>query len=477
MTIVRTNRAAAAGDLETRVEPDPAPLRRDCEAFRAASRSTIVLGRSLSDWQVESRAAIDPALAQPDAGPLILTGHQAGIWHAGILSKWLLTEAIADAWGGRSAAILVEHDVNDAGLIVVPALVRDEDGTRLIESPLSIRGSRRQGPTAILRPIQLEGLSGSNASIAELTPRIERLVAAVNAHADRPSLAAQMAAANDALLSGVMRTVPRQVGSLALLKTPFGEALVKAMRDDPERCIAAYNSALAEDPQAARALRPGELPLWSLADSDRRPVMASDPHDRPQTLAPRAFLMTAIARAVLADCFVHGTGGGRYERVTERWMREWLGVELAPMVVATATVRLPLEALLPPAPDAAMDGAVLSAADLHRMRFDPDGQHDGAPSPTKAALLAAIHAAPPRSAERRGRYRALMSYLAERRTVHGERLERLAVARASMRSRAHSLEVARSRVWPWPLHATERLVELADAMRARVGGQRIRNSS
>ncbi len=482
MTLVRTSRPARGSSLETRVEPAAGTLRSACDAFREASRSTMVLGRSLAEWQALSRAAVAPTLrsspTRQDAGPLVLTGHQAGIWHAGILAKWFFAEALAEAWGGDCAALVVEQDVNDAGLVTVPALEGAAGSERLVAAPLpGARSAARGGPTVARRTVRVGTLGGGGrasprvAPIPELDLRANRIAETINAHADRPHLAAQMAAANDALLAGVMRRVPRSIGSLALLATPFGEALVRAMREDPERCVTAYNSALHEDPRAARPLRAGELPLWSIASGERRPVMADDTADAQRILAPRAFLMTAIARAVLADCFVHGTGGGHYERVTERWMREWLGIELAPMAVATATLRLPLDGFVPQGGDfdGSDEGAELTAVDLHRISFDPDGAAAGPPSATKAAFLASIAAAPPRSAERRARYRALLAHLAERRAAHRERLERLAAGLASTRERTASLEVARSRVWPWALHAPERLDELREAMRAHVG--------
>jgi hypothetical protein len=58
-----------------------------------------------------------------------------------------------------------------------------------------------------------------------------------------------------------------------------------------------------------------------------------------------------------------------------------------------------------------------------------------------------------------------MTHIAERRAAHRERLEALSASRAAMGDRAASLEVARSRAWPWPLHAPERLTRLRDALR------------
>ncbi len=55
----------------------------------------------------------------------------------------------------------------------------------------------------------------------------------------------------------------------------------------------------------------------------------------------RALTTTLWARMVLGDLFIHGIGGAKYDEVTEHLAREFFGVSLPAMMVATATFWIP----------------------------------------------------------------------------------------------------------------------------------------
>jgi hypothetical protein len=421
---------------------------------RAAAGSTLgqVLGRPLLDWQRESRAA----LGLPADRPVVLTGHQAGIWHAGILAKWLLADSIARSSGAATAAILVDQDTNDAGAIAYPSLV---DGLPRVAT-LPTLPSRRGGPTGLARPVRVAPPEGE--TVPELLPRLAAIAAAVNAEAKAPDLAGQMSAANDRLLRDRLGLEPpTTIAASRLLELPFAAALLGGFAAGPEAATA-YAAALASDPRAARPLARGELPAWRLVPGEpfgrREPVRVGDPPPTaPVRLAPRAFLLTAIARLVLGDLFIHGTGGGRYERVTEEWIRRWLGIRLAPMAVASATLRLPLATGLEAS-------VTLTPAAFRRISIDPDAT-GSAPSAASRTFLEAIAAAPRRSAARREAYRGLIADRERRRRGDAERLTRLASEVERSRVAAAALEVARSRTWPWPLHDDASLAALVASIR------------
>ena len=59
-------------------------------------------------------------------------------------------------------------------------------------------------------------------------------------------------------------------------------------------------------------------------------------------LRPRALMTTLFLRCFLADGFVHGIGGGIYDRLTDQIIRDFLGIDPPSYAIATATLHLPL---------------------------------------------------------------------------------------------------------------------------------------
>ena len=55
-------------------------------------------------------------------------------------------------------------------------------------------------------------------------------------------------------------------------------------------------------------------------------------------LMPRAITLTIFARLFLCDLFIHGTGGGNYDRATDMIIGEYFGVEPPSYCVTSATV-------------------------------------------------------------------------------------------------------------------------------------------
>ena len=105
-------------------------------------------------------------------------------------------------------------------------------------------------------------------------------------------------------------------------------------------------------------------------------------------LSPRALTLTLFLRLLVADGFVHGIGGGRYDQVTDRLIAAHFGIEPPRFAVTTATLYFPDAVGRPRAclPCVKSDG--------HRLKHSLLGQR-------KRDLVAAIAAAPRRSLERR----------------------------------------------------------------------------
>jgi hypothetical protein len=58
---------------------------------------------------------------------------------------------------------------------------------------------------------------------------------------------------------------------------------------------------------------------------------------------PRALTLTTWARLLLADLFIHGIGGAKYDRITDRLIERYYGIKPPDMACVSATVLMPLE--------------------------------------------------------------------------------------------------------------------------------------
>ena len=68
------------------------------------SAGARALGRQLDAWRREARAE----LGLPTDRFVVMTGHQAGIWHAGIAEKFIVGARIAADRGGVLVHVVVE---------------------------------------------------------------------------------------------------------------------------------------------------------------------------------------------------------------------------------------------------------------------------------------------------------------------------------------------------------------------------------
>jgi hypothetical protein len=59
-------------------------------------------------------------------------------------------------------------------------------------------------------------------------------------------------------------------------------------------------------------------------------------------LRSRALTTTLYTRLLVADSFIHGIGGGKYDELTDELLRRFFGVEPPPFIVLSATLLLPL---------------------------------------------------------------------------------------------------------------------------------------
>jgi hypothetical protein len=383
-----------------------------------------VFGRDLAAWRAESRAA----LGLPADRFIVMTGHQAGIWHAGIAEKFVAGARLAAERGGVLVHVVVDHDLNDAALVAFPALV----GGKLARLALE-RSPRGAGPNALRKPVRTMRPERAHEVPAEIEPALAAIERAIAAERGRENLAMQMAHAVNALLASHAR-VDHTLAATAIAALPFAEA----MRAHFAPMREAYNAAVRGERIAP--LAPQELPFWKLdrATASRAALMEGDAAD---LVAPRALTLTAIARLALCDAFIHGTGGGRYDLAMERWIAAAFGDDartaLAPMSVVTATKFAPLARFVP-----SFDADATPDA-LRALEQDPF--NDGGTA--KRALRAAITGS---RAEKRAAYVAMRRAIVEARAARASELASMRARIAANRDAIAAHALANDRTWPFP---------------------------
>ncbi len=221
----------------------------------------------------------------------------------------------------------------------------------------------------------------------------------------------------------------------------------------------------------------GTIPAGSTVGVEQLPLLRAALGN--WKLRPRALTTTLFARLGLADLFVHGIGGAKYDEMADQLMQEFWGLPAPAFLTLTATLRLPVQ--LPEISDDDLHAQKQHLRDLH---FNPERQlnlpEDHPYRERKAELIAEQqrvsatrglnrrerHARRPQS---RQRYRAfadlaasLAPQVAEReQALRGkiERTSRLLAARQQLLSR----EV------PAVLHPEERLLALFEEVRRQIG--------
>ncbi len=439
------------------VEPSAATIVERARAFTAA--------RPPGHPSTQTR----DTLGLPVDGPIVMTGHQASWWHPGILAKFFACAAIADCAAMHAAWIVPDQDEQAFDTIEAPvrrsgSLARES--VRLIPTPPA------SAPVASLPAFDIAAprLVGEPACDS-IEPGLCRFADAVSRHREASNAARQIAGALADLMSPRVRRAPT-VFATAFHKTTYFRELVARLGADADRATAIYNKAVSSEPHAhvaplRRDDRQGryELPLWRIPpNGPRRAVWSDEIADVPHAeLAPKALLMTGFLRAACADLFIHGTGGGIYDRITETWLRNWLGIELAPVLVVSATLTLPIGAETPDAATVAH-----SRWRAHHARHHPRELGRDDLQQRRDALVETIRRARDAAGDPADEFRALHDLLDEYRRDERDRLAALRREAATLAGRLGEREIAQDRTWPFFLHQDESLDALDRAVRDAV---------
>lgn len=433
----------------------------------------VTLEPSAAQWRTLLKSGADRRDAQTAAfrrelglatdRPVVMTGHQLVVWHPGILAKLFAAQALGKRADAPIAWVGVDQDSELASDIRFPAAQPD--------GGLSVHTYRLRAQAA--GDIAAASLPSAAPNAPEVPdgvlPSVRDGLHAIHQAWTRYAAAPTAASQSLAALQGLL--APHAHGAIAfpatsIARTQLFRDVVSRLREDATRCVNLYNAAVAANPAAQMTpLRVSpdavELPLWALEPGKpRRRVFAADLDGiPPESLAPRALLMTGLLRWAACDLFIHGTGGTIYDTITEQWLGEWLGAKLAPTVMATADLLLPLQ------PPGITPRSVADAHwKAHKAAHDPAIVGDAAAAGAKRALVERI--AQRRAAGERpvDDYRAMHAVLDDYRNRHSADLAELKTNAARLSSSLESAAIASDRTWAFPLHTPSELIKLRDAI-------------
>lgn len=298
-------------------------------------------------------------------GPVFLAGHQPIFYHPGILAKDYLVQALVRRHGGTAVSLILDTDqeaidfawpgagrhsivLSDVSRIVAGQRLNSNRKVQLLRSidQALIDLSATFTPAAAQRArpylFHLHRAVNQTDDIVTITNSVREF------HASRNGWKIAFLKASDLIKTRAFRFFASEV----------------CRRPDEFRNV--FNFALAEyrrkhdiknHAQPFPDLKESELPFWYSLHGNRRPLVDSDireaglldtGRDAPAFTAlfeqghvlPRAITLSLFMRLFVCDLFVHGTGGGRYDRITEKVIERFFNCNAAPITVATATLRL-----------------------------------------------------------------------------------------------------------------------------------------
>ena len=354
----------------------------------AVSLRRLARRESLAEAGVYSRRmGIDVASVPAEPSLLVVTGHQPELYHPGVWVKDFLLQRCADDLGAAALDLVVDTDDFDSVELRTPCM-RPSVG-RCTAVLVTTGAGECYACSPIPTPDEVQAFldAGAGALTTLPAPALARHFSAFGealvqaaAHADDLGQALTGArrrfespAGTDYLELGVSRQArtsafKRFAASLLVDASRFAEVFNAEVH--AYRARTGTRSKVQPFPDLRIDGEVIELPFWVVLEGRRKPahiacgdvsslladgvVVCELPDDIEGVIAaldgvgallvPRAATLTLFNRLFVADLFIHGVGGGRYDRVTDAIARAYFGVEPPTFAVASMTLYLPLGA-------------------------------------------------------------------------------------------------------------------------------------
>jgi hypothetical protein len=397
-------------DNRQRLAAATSPLSSQLAAWRTQARSDLV--QAALHYTAQYRDV--PATSSSHATPLLLSGHQPQLFHAGVWFKNFVLSSLAQRHQAIGINLVVDNDTLRAASIRVPS---GSPNAPLVENvPLDTPGEEIPFEE---RAIHDDSLFRSFAErvTATIKPWIANPLVrdlwplAMNSLGRTRKLGEVLANARHKLEAAWGQQTLEVPLSTIYSQASFRRFSLRLLQDLP-KFSDVYNQALAEYrrvnhvrsrshpvPDLAVDDTWHEAPLWIWSTShphrkrlfvrhtssgleltDRERIQELLPLGTDNALEawsaieqhgikirPRALMTTMFARLVLSDLFLHGIGGAKYDELTDAILRRYFGVEPPTYLTVTATVQLPLQF-----ERVSRDEVLLAQHELRALRYHPE---------------------------------------------------------------------------------------------------------
>jgi hypothetical protein len=502
----------------------------------ALEQSAVLIdGRPLAELRAEvrkelfgrhqqSRAAQQQCSCAPRSpeGLWFVTGHQPVLAHPGVWVKNIAAAALARDHGGIGLNLVVDNDLVNTRSIAVPRGTHDEP--RLATVPFDENGGIAPWEEARIKSFAKfedfgRGISDSIEKTWGYSPMLRDVwPSAVAAARDSGCLITGLSAVRTELerrhgLGNCESRISRMAQSTAFLH------FVRHLAANAEQFRESHNRRLAEyrrlnrvrshsHPVAALAANADrfELPLWAWrkGESIRRRVFATHRSDRIELsdgqsmfatfgvaaassaqldpllrladqgirLRPRALATTLFSRLIIADVFLHGIGGAKYDELSDAIGRDFFGIEMPEFITLTGTWRLPLGAAF----DSAKDDWLRAQRQIRDARYNAERIADLGPNSLvneKIALVDELDRLrePGRSTRRQRREVATRIRRAEESLARSvaDRVPAFLVKRSHAEQQIAANRILRNREFAAVLHPAESYAAWVKQVRSAMG--------
>lgn len=304
----------------------------------------------------------EPVPDFPD-GPLLVSGHQPELTHVGVLVKTFALHGLARRHQLTPLNLIVDNDTTKTTSLRFAVL----DGPAPEDVHLqTLAYDRFEGEvTYEQRPVLDEELFRTFAERAapvianwSYRPMLPEFWAEMRRQHERTPILGEIVAATRRHYERRWCCHNLEIPLSRLCGTNAFQRFARHIMNDLPRFHALYNECLADyrkrnhvrsrnhpAPDLARDGDLYEAPFWRMGEgTSRRGRVLVRPGEAPlgSDLRSRALTTTMFLRYVLADGFIHGIGGAKYDEVTDALMVRWMGIDAPGFIVITATQRPPL---------------------------------------------------------------------------------------------------------------------------------------